>query len=156
VNLVDDAVRDRAQRLAGAGGQQQMQRFRRGDQNVWWPADQALTLGGGRVTGADRRFQQRQRMAHLPGRLRHAFERYLQVAMDVVVRRRRGGDVGAAPPPPPRPPAPVLGGGGRRGSPPPPRRGGRGDGGEGERLPPQSIQAGEEGGQGLARAGRGE
>ena len=54
VDLVDDHRVDRAQRLAGVRGQQQVQRLGRGDQDVGRLALEARALGGGRVAGADR------------------------------------------------------------------------------------------------------
>ena len=65
VNLVHDDVRDAAEGVARLRGQQQVQRFRRRDEDVRRLADQALPLGGRRVAGADRRLDHGQRQAHL-------------------------------------------------------------------------------------------
>ncbi len=54
VDLVDDDRVDAAQyRPRGRGGQQQVQRFGRGDQQVRWVLAHGRTLGGGRVARTD-------------------------------------------------------------------------------------------------------
>ena len=55
VDLVDDHGLDVAQRLAGLRREQQVERLRRGDQEVGRVADQRLALVGRRVAGAHRR-----------------------------------------------------------------------------------------------------
>ncbi len=102
-----------------------MQRFGSGNEDMRRPADEALPLGGRRVAGADGRFQGRKVEAHPPGRFGNAFERMLQIAGDVVIERLERRDVEDAH------------AAGRRGF-----------------LSPEMIEAGEEGGQRLAGAGR--
>src|SRR5262249_42946599 len=70
------------------------------------------------------RLQRRQRVAHLPGRLGDALEGHLEVAVNVVVQRLQRRDVEDA-----HPTAGLL-------------------------LAPQPVEAGQEGGQRLAGAGR--
>jgi hypothetical protein len=124
VNLIDNDVGDAAQGVPAARGEEQVKRFGRGDQNVRRLAQQALTLGRGGVAGANGGFEARQRSAHLPGGLGDSFERGLEIAMDVVVERLQRRDVEDAHSARQRP------------------------------LTPQVIEAGEEGRQRLARAGR--
>ncbi len=53
VNFIDDAMRDTPQRLTGARGQQQMQRFGRGDEDVRRPANETLPFGCRSISGAN-------------------------------------------------------------------------------------------------------
>ncbi len=93
VDLIDDAVRHAAQGVARPRGQQQVQRFWCRDQHVRRTAEQALALGGGRVAGAHGHLDRRQRDAQRSGLSLHAFERHLQIAIDIVVERLQRRDV---------------------------------------------------------------
>ena len=67
VDLVDDDGAHRAQHLAAAlGGEQQVERLGRGDQDVRRLAQHGRALGRGRVAGADRGRDARRRPAPSP------------------------------------------------------------------------------------------
>ena len=123
MDLIDDAVGDAAERIAGAGGQEEMEGFGRRDEDVRRPANQPLPFGGGSIPGAHGRLQDGQRLAHVLGHLGNTLQRDLQVAVDVIVQRLQGRDIEHA------------------------RASGEG------RLPPECIEASEKGGQSLAGAG---
>ncbi len=124
VNLVDDAVTDPAQGFASTGGQEQVQRFRRGDENMGRLAQEPLPFHLRSIAGADGNVDFRQWLLEAPGKIRNAFQGNLQIAIDVVIERFQRRYVQD------------LHSGGNR------------------ILPPQSVKAGKERGQGLARSGR--
>ena len=93
VDLVDDDRLDRAQRLAGVRRQQQIERFRRGDQDVGRLALEARPLGGGRVAGADGDRRRDEPIAARRGDLRDAGQRRAEVALDVDRQRLERRDV---------------------------------------------------------------
>ncbi len=127
VDLVHDAPAHAAQGVARPRGQQQVEGLRGGDEDVRRPADEALPLGGGRIAGSQADFEVGQRLFQTAGGGGDAREGDLQVAVDVVVEGLQGRDVQHLHTARQRPIQP---------------------------LAPQGIEAGEEGGQGLAGAGR--
>ena len=127
VDLIDDAVRDAAQRLARLRRQQQVQRFGRRDQDVRRPAQQPLPLGGRRVAGADGDVD-------APAAATPSFAAAAATPSSGTCRLRWMSLLSA------------LSGEMYRTRTPRSRR----------VLPPQMIEAGEEGGERLAGAGRGE
>ncbi len=126
VNLIDDDVRHARQCFTGARGQQQVQRFRRGDEHVRRPAQQPLSLRGGRVAGAHGHVNRRQLLTEFLRRRGDAGQRHLQIAVNVVVQCLQRRDVQDA------------------------------DAARQFGLTPEVIEAGEERGQRFAGAGRGE
>ena len=126
VDFIDDAMGDVTERVAGSGGEQQVQRFRRGDQDVRRPAQEALSFRGGGVAGPYCRSENGQRLAELAGHLSHAFQGHLEIAMDVVVEGLERRDIKN------------LDAAGRR------------------ILAPEAIETGQESRQGLAGSGGGE
>ena len=94
VDLVDDDRVDRAQRLARVRRQQQIERLRRGDQDVGRLALEARALGCRRVAGADGdRRRRRSASPRAVGDPRDAGERRAQVALDVDRERLERRDV---------------------------------------------------------------
>ena len=85
VDLVDDHRLDRAQHLAGAGGQHQVQRLGRGDQDVRRVAADRRALGLRRIAAS-----QRDRHRRIGA---DAGQRRAQVALNIVVQRAQRGDV---------------------------------------------------------------
>src|SRR4051794_17932088 len=76
-----------------------MKRFGRGDEDVRRTARLALPVRGGSIAGANGRFQQGQRLSQASSRFNNAFQRHLEVAMDVVVeslQRRHVEDANAS------------------------------------------------------------
>ena len=130
VDLVHDDVLDAAQDLGRLAGQDQVQRFGRGDEDVRRVADQVAPLVRRRVAGPDADLDLRHRLAQPLGRQADPGQRRPQVALDVVdqgLERRDVQDADRA------------------------RRGRRAR----LRLAGQPIQAPQERGQGLATAGWG-
>ncbi len=94
VDLVDDHGANVAQRLAAAfRGEQQVERLRRGDQDVGRAADHRLPLGLRRVAGAHAGPDRRRDEPELRGHLGDAGERLLEVALDVVAQGLQRRDV---------------------------------------------------------------
>ena len=93
VDLIDDDVRNLPQRIAGTGSQQQVQRFRRGDEHVRRLANEALAFRRRRVAGTDGGANLGQRLAEAAGGLGDTLERHLQVAVNVVVERFQRRDI---------------------------------------------------------------
>ena len=83
VNLVDDHRVDRAQRLARVGGQEQIQRFRRRDEDVGRLALKSRAIGLRCVAGAYRDRRRHVRIAASFGQLCDAGQRRAQVALHV-------------------------------------------------------------------------
>jgi hypothetical protein len=90
VDLVDDDRVDRAQRFARIRRQQQVERFRRRDQDVGRFPLEPRPLGLRRVTGADGDCRRHERIAAQRGDLRDAGQRRAQVALDVDRERLEG------------------------------------------------------------------
>ncbi len=87
VNLIDDQGPRRSQHFARSrGGQQDEQRFRRGHQNVRRVLPHALTFGGGRVSGAHRGADFRQRNSLRASQRSDAFERSFEVLANIVAQ----------------------------------------------------------------------
>ena len=101
VDFVHDHRFDRAQRLAAAlGGEHEVERLGRGDQDVRRALDDGLPLRGRRVArahrGADARHRRAAQCALLrprPRQLRDLPQRLLEVALDVVAQRLERRDV---------------------------------------------------------------
>ena len=94
VDLVDDQRADVVQLLAAAlGGDHQVERLGRGDEDVRRAAHDRLALGLRRVTAAHRRADRGQVVAHLDGDLADLLERLLEVAVDIVAERLERRDV---------------------------------------------------------------
>ena len=106
MNLIDDHGLDVPQDLAAlAAGQHQVERFRRGDQNVRRPANHPLPLAGRRVAGANQRANVGAFRMIAAGQLQDLCQRPLQVSLNVVgqgsqaARRKRHTSDREAPPP---------------------------------------------------------
>jgi len=98
VDLVEDDGVQRAQHLSGRGGEQEIERLGRRDEDVGGRALEAGPLSRGGVTGADREGRDVVRIAP-PGRLAvDAHERRAEVALDVHGQRLERGDVEHAAP----------------------------------------------------------
>ena len=94
VDLVDDERADVVQRRAAAlGGDHQVQRLGRGDEDMRRAADDRLPLGLRRVAAAHGSADDGQVVAHLDGDLPDLLERLLEVAVDVVAERLQRRDV---------------------------------------------------------------
>ena len=106
VHLVHDDRLHAPERLPRLGGEQQEQRFRRGDQHVGRLAGQLPALVGGGVTGPHRDVDVRLGQAQIAGRVPDTGQRGAQVPLDVGGQRLERGDV--------QDPAPPLRVGGRR------------------------------------------
>ena len=130
VHLVDDHVLHTGQDLPGLAGQQQVQALRRGDEDVGRVAREVAADVGGRVAGADADRDVGRGLAQPLRREADARERGTQVALDVVGQGLERADVQDADA------AAVLAAG---------LRSGMGD---------EAIERPEEGGEGLAAAGR--
>ena len=93
VDLIEDDGLDGAQHFARVRGEQQVDGFRRGDQDVGGAPREARALGGGRVAGADGDGGLVEGDARGAGGLRDADQRGLQVAFDIDGERLDGRDV---------------------------------------------------------------
>ena len=101
VDFVDDHRLHGAQRFAAAlGGEHQVERFGRGDQDVRGALDDRLAFRGRGVAGAyrcadagHRRAAQRARLGALPRQFGDLTQRLLEVALDVVGERLERRDV---------------------------------------------------------------
>lgn len=94
MDLVDDEGARRAQHPAGAlRGQQDVQGFGSGDEDVGRLAAHLLPLPGGGVTGADSDVDGRERDPLLFGEVRDFLEREFEVPVDVVAESLQRGDV---------------------------------------------------------------
>src|ERR1700730_1299841 len=129
VDLVDDdglnIMQDRA---AALRGEENVERFRRGDENVRWPLQHGAALVHQGVAGADRGPNLGHEQAALARQLQNFAEWDLEVFLYVVAQRLERGDIqhfGAV--------AQIAG----------------------QRLAHETVNAGQEGGERLARAGRG-
>jgi hypothetical protein len=127
VDLVDDDRLDLAQRLAGLGGEHEVERLGRGDEDVGRVAHQLAADVGRRVARAEADGGLAERLAQPLGRGPDAGDGGPQVAVDVDRQRPQGRDVDDA----------------RAGAPGP---------GAGH----EAVDAPQEGGQGLARPGGGQ
>ncbi len=125
MDLIDEDVGDGLQRLPRLAREHQVEGFGRGDQDVRRASDEALALGGGGVAGADGDGERFEGRAQHLGSRQDLGERTLEVAGDVVVEGLERGDIQDA------------------------------DASGGAGVPPEVIEAGEEGGEGLAGTGRG-
>jgi hypothetical protein len=83
VNLVDDDRVHGAQRLGGLRGEQQVERLRRGDENVGRMARKARALPLRRVAGAHADGGLAEGDAHAPRHVGHAGQRRAQIALHV-------------------------------------------------------------------------
>ena len=83
VDLVHDHRGDRGQQAARLGGQHQVERLGRGDQDVGRSARQAPALARRRVARAQAHLGDVERDAQAPGGARDAHQRRAQVALDV-------------------------------------------------------------------------
>ncbi len=105
VNLVDDDRVDGAQRVACVRGQEQVQRFRRRDQDVGRRALKPRALGRWGIAGTDRDGRDGIRFPALVGRARDARERRAEIALDIdgqrlqAAKRRGRGNVVPCPVP---------------------------------------------------------
>ena len=93
VDLVDDHVLDRPQRLPCARRQHQVERFRRRDEDVGRRADERLSFLAGRVAGPHRNGRHAQRGSEPFGCEADAGERRAQVLLDVDGERAQRRDV---------------------------------------------------------------
>ena len=94
VNFVHDDRFDVAQHLAALfRGQQDVQRFRRGDQNVRRPPQHGAALVHRRVAGTHGHANWRQEQAALARLLQNLAERNFEIFLDVVAERLQRGDV---------------------------------------------------------------
>ena len=101
VDFVDDHGLDGAEGLAAAlGGEHQIERFGRGDQDVRGALDDCLALGGRCVAGADGgadaghgRAAEGARLCSLAGEFGDLAQGFFEVALDVVGERFERGDV---------------------------------------------------------------
>ena len=94
VDLVDDDGADMAEVLAGfAGGEQQVERLGRGDEDVRRVAQHARALAGQRVAGADAGADRRAEIAARGGELLDLGERPVEVLLNVVGERLERRDV---------------------------------------------------------------
>ncbi len=84
VDLVDDDGLAVAQGLARRGPEHQVQRLRRGDQDVGWVAQHLAAIPGRRVAGAHGDARRPERLPQRLGRPRDSGQRRPQVALDVV------------------------------------------------------------------------
>ena len=128
VDLVDDHGLDAAQDLARLRGEHQVERLGCGDQDVGRRARDVLAFLGGRVAGAHRDGGRRERRAEPLGRERDPGERRAEVLLDVDGERAQRRDVE-------HPAALAL---------------------RGNRRVAEPVDRGEERGERLARAGRGQ
>ena len=88
VNFVDDhGARQSPASRAILGGEQNVQRFRRGDQNMRALLAHLLALGSRRIAGAHSGANRAQRDAPARGELRDLRQRDFQILMDVVAER---------------------------------------------------------------------
>ncbi len=93
MDLVDDDVLDAAQDLAGLAGEQQVKALRRGDEDVGRRAGERASSVGGRVTGAARHADLGHDLAEPLGGAPDACQGRAQVALDVVGQRLERADV---------------------------------------------------------------
>ena len=94
VDLVDDHGARRRQHFAAElGAEQDVERFRRGDDDVRRGARHALPLAGRRVAGAHPGADLDIRQSLGAQRFAHAGERHLQIALDIVRQRLQRRDV---------------------------------------------------------------
>ena len=98
VNLVDDERLDRPQRFTRVRGQQQVQRFRCGDEDVGRLTLKSSAVGGRRVAGANRDGGRHVRIAAPVGYSRDPGEGHAKVALDVDGERFEGRHVKDAAP----------------------------------------------------------
>ncbi len=98
VHLVDDHVLHGPEHLAGLAGQKQVQRFRRGDEDVRWPAGELPAFLRGRVARAQSHADGRQRLVQSRRRERDSGEGRAQVPLHVVGERLQRRDVEHADP----------------------------------------------------------
>ena len=94
VDLVDDDGADGSEMLTGfGGGQQQVERLGRGDEDVRRSAQHAGALGGQGVSGADAGADGRAEIATGGGQLLDLGQRAIEVLLDVVGERLERRDV---------------------------------------------------------------
>ena len=97
VDFVHDDGADGTEHFARFGaGEQQVERFRRGDEDVRRLAEHGLPVALWGITGAHRHADVRQIQTHRVSFDADARQRHAQVAVDVVVQRLQRGDVDEA------------------------------------------------------------
>src|SRR5215510_5877858 len=94
MNFIDDQGPGRAEHISAAvAGQQKIERFGSGHDNVRRPARHLRAVGWRSVTGSDERANFELRQSHLPQLCLNTFERLLQIALDVIAERFERRDV---------------------------------------------------------------
>ncbi len=93
VDLVDDDVLDATQDVAGLAGEQEVERLRRRDEDVRRPAGEVPAILGGRVAGPAGDRDVRRRLTESGGGQADAGQRRPEVPLDVVGQRFERRDV---------------------------------------------------------------